>query len=73
MVTRFDPMAFSRALRVEIAERNVLMKNVAHDTGLSPSTITRIVRHGQSPNLDAFAALCVWAGFEPERFWVTKE
>ena len=56
-----------RALDAHRAARDLMWHNVAAETGLSPSTLSRMAR-GQRPNIDGFAACCRWMGMPMDTF-----
>jgi len=64
----FDNEAFFAALDAERIDRKLHWKGVAAQAGVSASTLTRIGQ-GRRPDVDSFAALTSWAGFDPEDFF----
>ena len=63
----FDADAFYHVLDAERAERRLTWKDVAAQTGLSPSTLTRLGQ-GRRPDVDSFARLVAWGGFTADQF-----
>lgn len=63
----FDGDAFYRALEATVRSRSVNWKQVASDTGVSASTLTRMSR-GRKPDASSLAALSAWAGLNPSDF-----
>lgn len=44
------------------------MKDVAEQTGVSETTLSRMHNHGRAPDCASMAALSLWAGINPARF-----
>lgn len=65
----FDGDAFYRALEATVKARNINWKQVADDTGISASTLTRMAK-GSKPDAASLAALSAWAGLNPSDFVV---
>lgn len=65
--TYVDVPALHAALEHERRSRELSWRRVAHEAGVSPSTLTRLAQHGR-PDLDSFAALVHWLGMPAERF-----
>jgi transcriptional regulator with XRE-family HTH domain len=63
----FDGAAFYSALDAERESRGLNWKQVASETYVSASTLTRMAK-GARPDLDGLAALCAWSGLDPEEF-----
>jgi transcriptional regulator with XRE-family HTH domain len=63
----FDNEAFYRALETVVQLRRKTWKQVAQDTGVSASTLTRMSQ-GRSPDAASMAALSAWAGINPSDF-----
>ena len=63
----FDGEGFYRALETTVAARGVTWKQVAADTGVSASTLTRMGQ-GRKPDASSLAALAAWAGLNPTDF-----
>ena len=57
----FDQGAFADAVAAVIQARGLTDQQTAHETGLDPSTITRVIRQGKNPNVHSLAALTDWA------------
>ena len=64
---RFDGNAFYAALDGERQSRQCTWRRVAHESGVSASTLTRIAQ-GKYPDVDSLAALSVWSGLDVNRF-----
>jgi transcriptional regulator with XRE-family HTH domain len=63
----FDGDAFYRALKVAVETRHKAWKQVASETGVSPSTLARMAQ-GRRPDAASLAALSAWAGLNPSDF-----
>jgi transcriptional regulator with XRE-family HTH domain len=57
----FDADAFYHVLDAERSERGITWKEVAAQTGVSASTLTRLGQ-GRRPDVDSFARLVAWGG-----------
>ena len=68
----FDNAAFYAALDAERAARNLTWKQVAEQTGVSASTLTRMAQ-GRRPDVDGLASLVRWSGLKPESFMGATE
>lgn len=56
-----DVAALHSAVAAVALHRGISLRAVALETGLSPSTITRL-SHGQKPDADALVSLLAWLG-----------
>ena len=65
-----DTAALHAAVEAVAAHRGLSMRDVAAETGLSPSTVTRLSQ-GQKPDADALVSLLAWLGHKP-RFTVPR-
>ena len=63
----FDGNAFFRALEGTVTARSKTWKQVADETGVSASTLTRMAQ-GRKPDAASLAALSAWAGLNPSDF-----
>ena len=63
----FDGEAFYRALDATVSARSKSWKQVAADTGVSASTLTRMAQ-GRRPDAASLAALSAWASLNPSDF-----
>src|SRR5437868_15285981 len=63
----FDGDAFYRALVATVTARSKNWKQVAAETGVSASTLTRMSQ-GRRPDAGSLAALSAWAGLNPSDF-----
>ena len=64
---RFDNGAFYEALDATRQARRLTWKQVAAESGVSASTLTRMAK-GRRPNLDGLAALASWAALSTDDF-----
>jgi len=63
----FDAEAFYRALSRVVKARKVPWRQVARETGVTPSTLSRMA-HGRRPDAASLAVLSAWAGINPADF-----
>src|SRR5882724_2685298 len=63
----FDGDGFYRALDATVSARGKTWKEVAAETGVSASTLTRMSQ-GRRPDAASLAALSAWAGINPGDF-----
>lgn len=63
----FDGDAFYRSLEKTVTARNVTWRQVAAETGVSASTLTRMAQ-GRRPDAASLAALSAWAGINPSDY-----
>jgi transcriptional regulator with XRE-family HTH domain len=63
----FDGEAFYRALEATVTARSKSWKEVAAETGVGASTLTRMAQ-GRKPDAASLAALSAWAGLNPSDF-----
>src|SRR6266576_2054235 len=63
----FDGDAFYRALEATVVARSKTWKQVAAETGVGASTLTRMAQ-GRKPDAASLAALSAWAGLNPSDF-----
>jgi transcriptional regulator with XRE-family HTH domain len=63
----FDAYAFYRALDSTVTARGKTWKQVATETGVSASTLTRMAQ-GRGPDAASLAVLSAWAGLNPSDF-----
>ena len=64
---RFDAEAFSSALNAERGARDLTWKQVATQSGVSASTLTRMAQ-GRRPDVNSLAALTAWSGLDAGDF-----
>ena len=64
---RFDSSAFYEALDATRQARRLNWKQVAAQSGVSASTLTRMAQ-GRRPDVDGMAALVSWSGMRTENF-----
>jgi transcriptional regulator with XRE-family HTH domain len=67
MKPQFDLPAFFAALDAERIGRRLQWKEVAAQSGVSASTLTRISQ-GRRPDVDSLAALIEWSGMRADTF-----
>ena len=63
----FDAQALFGALESTVIARGRTWKQVAAETGVSASTLTRMA-HGRGPDAASLAAVSAWAGLNPSDF-----
>ena len=64
---RFDGSGFYEALDATRRARNLNWKQVAAQSGVSASTLTRMAQ-GKRPDVDGLAALVSWSGLSSDDF-----
>ena len=64
---RFDSGAFYEALDATRQARSLNWKQVASESGVSASTLTRMAQ-GRRPDVDGLAALASWSGLSTDDF-----
>ena len=68
---RFDVVALHSALDSERRSRRLTWKNVAAQSGVSASTLTRLSQ-GRQPDVNSLAALTAWLGISADHFMRAK-
>ena len=63
----FDSDAFHAALDAVRLARDLNWKEVAAQSGVSASTLTRMAQ-GKRPDVDGLAALCAWSGLDADNY-----
>ena len=63
----FDAGAFYEALDGARMARTMTWKQVAGETGVSASTLTRMAQ-GKRPDVDGLAALVAWSGLDADDY-----
>lgn len=63
----FDGQGFYRAVDAERSSRNLNWKQVADQSGVPASTLTRIAQ-GRRPDVDSLSALIAWSGLNADNF-----
>ena len=63
----FDASAFYEALDSQRRSQKLNWKQVAADSGVSASTLTRMAQ-GKRPDVDGLAALAAWSGLNADDF-----
>ena len=67
MKGKFNIEAFFEALDSDRAAKRLTWKQVAEETGVNASTLTRMAQ-GKRPDVDGLAALLKWSGLKAEEF-----
>ena len=67
MKDQFDNQAFFAALDAQRVAKRLTWKQVAEESGVSASTLTRMAQ-GKRPDVDGLAALTRWSGLKLDRF-----
>ena len=67
----FDAEGFFAALDAHRNSLNMTWKKVAEQSGVSPSTLTRMGQ-GKRPDVDSLAALASWSGIDVKTFYVRQ-
>lgn len=68
----FDASAFYEALDAQRQSRRLTWKQVARESGVSASTLTRMAQ-GKRPDIDGLAALAAWSGLNADDFIRSEE
>jgi transcriptional regulator with XRE-family HTH domain len=63
----FDTEAFYAAIDAQRQARKLTWKQVAAQSGVSASTLTRMAQ-GRRPDVDGLAALIAWSGLDTDAF-----
>lgn len=66
-----DITALAAAIETVTRHRKISMRDVAAETGLSPSTLTRLTQ-GQKPDADGLVTLLAWLNAEASVFAVLR-
>lgn len=67
MKGNFDTGAFCSALDSQRRAKKLTWKQVAEESGVSASTLTRMTQ-GKRPDVDGLAALLAWSGLNADDF-----
>ena len=67
-MTGFDLRLFATAIRTVITVRGLTDSAAGRRAGVGPSTMTRVVRQGRTPDIATVAALADWAGLPLDAF-----
>ena len=67
-----DVTALAAAVATVARHRKISMRGVARETGLSPSSLTRLVQ-GQKPDADGLVTLLAWLNADAATFAVPRE
>ena len=65
--SRFDVTALHAAMDSERRSRRLTWKDVASESGVSASTLTRLSQ-GRQPDVNSLAALTAWLGMSADHF-----
>ena len=68
---RFDVAALHAAMDSERRSRRLAWKDVAAESGVSASTLTRLSQ-GRQPDVNSLAALTAWLGMSADNFMRTE-
>jgi transcriptional regulator with XRE-family HTH domain len=68
----FDAQRFYQDLDETRLERGVQWRQVARESGISASTLTRMAQ-GKRPDVDGLAALVRWSGLEADKYMVGEQ
>lgn len=68
----FDGQGFYRAIDAERGSRHLNWKQVAEESGVSASTLTRLAQD-KKPDVDSMSALISWSGLDPSHFIRTSK
>jgi len=69
-MSNFDMEGFYAALDAFRASKKLTWKQVAGETGIAASTLTRM-RQGKRPDVDGLAALANWSGIDVSNFYLS--
>jgi transcriptional regulator with XRE-family HTH domain len=69
---QFDAETFYAALDSHRQSRRITWKQVAEESGVSASTLTRMAQ-GRRPDVDSMAALAAWSGLSVDTFVYHEE
>jgi transcriptional regulator with XRE-family HTH domain len=64
---RFDVAAFYAALDAQRRSRGITWKQVAAESKVAASTLTRMAQ-GKRPDVNGLAALCTWSGLSADDY-----
>jgi len=67
----FDAEGFFAVLDGHRIDRGMTWRQVAKDSGISPSTLTRMAQ-GKRPDVDSLASLLAWSGESADGFIVVE-
>lgn len=65
--SRLDVRSLYLTLDSEREQRHISWRQVAHEAGVGPSTLSRMAQ-GNRPDVDSFVALVQWVGMPAEKF-----
>jgi len=68
-IARFDVKQFYDDMNIVRESRDMTWTDVATQSGVSASTLTRIGQ-GRRPDVDSLAALLVWSNLSPSRYFI---
>jgi transcriptional regulator with XRE-family HTH domain len=67
-----DVAKLAEAVTAVARHRKISMRDVSAETGLSPSTLTRLVQ-GQKPDADGLVTLLAWLNADAAEFAVVRD
>lgn len=70
-MSNFDIEGFYAALDAHRASKKKTWKQVADETGVTASTLTRMGQ-GKRPDIDGLAALASWSGIDVSKFYTAE-
>ena len=70
-MSNFDIEGFYAALDAHRASKKKTWKQVANETGVTASTLTRMGQ-GKRPDVDGLAALASWSGIDVSNFYTSE-
>lgn len=70
-IGHFDAMGFYQALDGSRQARKKTWRQVASESGIAASTLTRMAQ-GKRPDVDSLAALAAWSGLNADDYVVTQ-
>jgi transcriptional regulator with XRE-family HTH domain len=72
-LAEFDRSAFVAALDSTRSAKGVTWKQVSDESGVSASTLTRIVQGGKLPDVSGLAALLAWSGLDASNYVTRRD
>jgi transcriptional regulator with XRE-family HTH domain len=66
-----DIAALAAAVALRARQREITMKDVARETGMTPSSMTRLAQ-GQKPDADGLVTLLAWLNTDAAAFTVPR-
>lgn len=56
----FDPVAFSRSIRVRLAELNIPQREAARVIGVDKSVLHRVCKYSRPPDVENYLRISAW-------------